>query len=96
MAVLTLTVVYADDKRQSVPVTPRAQVAFEREFGTGLAKASQDMRNEYLFYLGWKSLQLCGKESSDFETFIDAIADVEIEQGTQRPDPTQSEPSSDS
>lgn len=94
MAVLKVNVTYDDGKELEVKVTPAVQVAFEREYGMGLAKASQDMRNEYMYFLAWKALQLTGNETSDFDTFVGTIEDVDIVR-SEKSDPTVSGPSPD-
>lgn len=94
MAVLKVKVTYEDGRDVEVKVTPAAQVAFEREYGIGLPKASDDMRNEYLFFLAWKALQLSGNETRGFESFMESIDDVEVN-GRQPADPTESGPAPD-
>lgn len=90
MAVLRVKVTYSDDKEVEVKVTPKVQLAFERQYGLGLPQASKDMRNEYLFYLAWRALQFAGHETRDFEEFVDSIDDVDIA-GRDAEDPTKSE-----
>ncbi len=94
MAVLRVQVTYEDGKDIEVKVTPAAQVAFEREYGMGLPKASEDMRNEYLFYLAWKALQLSGHEPHGFDDFVASIDDVMVN-GSDVSDPTESGPAPD-
>lgn len=95
MAVLRVQVTYDDGRELEVKVTPAAQVAFERQYGMGLPKASQEMRNEYLFYLAWKALQLSGNESREFDDFVSSIDDVAVN-GNDPSDPTESGASPDS
>jgi hypothetical protein len=90
MGVLRVTVTYADERNVEVKVTPKVQLAFERQYGMGLPKASKDMHNEYLFYLAWKALQFSGQETREFEDFVDSIDDVDVA-GADRADPTRSE-----
>jgi hypothetical protein len=95
MAVLKVRVNYDDGRTVEVKVTPAVQIAFEREYAIGLAKASQDMRNEYMYYLAWKGLQLTGQEDNDFDAFVSTIDDVDVDR-TEKSDPTASGPSPDS
>lgn len=87
MAVLNVKVTYDDGSCVDVKITPAAQVAFEREYGMGLNKASNDMRNEYLYFLAWKATQLDGAECQDFESFMGSIEDVSINK-QERENPT--------
>lgn len=95
MAVLKVNVTYDDGRDVEVRVTPAVQVAFEREYSIGLAKASQDMRNEYMYFLAWKGLQLTGREDNDFDAFVATIEDVDVNR-SEKSDPTESGPSPDS
>lgn len=78
MAVLNVKVTYDDGSSVDLKITPAAQVAFEREYGMGLNKASLDMRNEYLFFLAWKASQLSLGSTCSFETFVGSIEDVSV------------------
>lgn len=61
------------------PVTPVVQVAFEREFKTGMGKAFQaDMRSEYVYWLGWKAMHCAGKIVKPFDAWLGELAAVEI------------------
>jgi hypothetical protein len=61
------------------PVTPVVQVAFEREFRTGLSKAFQtEMRNEHLYWLAWKAMHVAGKVVKPFDGWLNDLAAVEI------------------
>jgi len=68
-----LKVTYADGREVTVLASPRAQVMAEQHFsGTPDAK-----RIEQSYYLAWASLSRSGQEPSDFDTFLDAITDVD-------------------
>ena len=61
------------------PVTPVVQVAFEREFKTGMGKAFQtDMRSEHVYWLGWKAMHAAGKVVKPFDGWLGELAAVEI------------------
>ena len=60
------------------PVTPVVQVAFEREFKVGIGKAfTVDQRNEYLFWLAWKSMHAAGRVVKPFDGWLAELAGVE-------------------
>ena len=60
-------------------VTPTVQVAFEREFKVGIAKAfGQEMRNEHLYWLTWKAMHAAGRVVKPFDGWLGELAAVEI------------------
>ena len=61
-------------------VTPAVQVAFEREFKIGVAKAfgSDGMRNEHLFWLGWKAMHNSGRVVKPFDSWLAELVGVEL------------------
>jgi hypothetical protein len=85
-----LKVTYLDGREVTVLASPRAQVMAEQHFsGTPDAK-----RIEQTYYLAWASLNRSGQEPADFDTFLDAITDVD-EVENEPPDPTPTVPTSD-
>ena len=86
MAIQRLKVTYNDGREIEVLASPRAKVMTEERVG--------DSERWILghFYLAWASLFKAGKESLDFEPWLDQITDVdELEE--KKPDPTQGAPS---
>jgi hypothetical protein len=92
MAAKKIKVIYNDGREIEVKVPPRAQVMTE-EFVGGF-KSERAVLATY--YLGWASLNRAGKESLDFETWLDNIDDVEDVDDEEVPptDPAQSEDAS--
>jgi hypothetical protein len=88
MAARQLTVIYLDGRVEKILATPRAQVMAEQY--TSWSK------NPVLatYYTGWAALNKAGKESADFETWLDLINDVE-ESDAPPADPTPPAPSVD-
>lgn len=85
MAAYRFTVKYLDGGRVETFIpTPRARIETERRFGGFDMKQAQ----EQSLYLAWCSLVKLGKESADFDAWLDLIADVEEKQVAE-PDPTQ-------
>jgi hypothetical protein len=83
MAVIKMKVTYNDGREVVVIASPRAQVMTEER----LAGAS-DRWILGQYYLAWASLNKAGKESADFETFLDQVADAETVEAAE-PDPTE-------
>lgn len=78
MLTITLRVTTEDDAAD-YEVTPRVQVAFEREFKVGIPKAfSGEQRMEYLYWLGWRSVQESGKVVKPFNDWLGSVRSVEI------------------
>lgn len=75
MALLKMKVAYADGRESVVIITPRAQVETERHFKGTEQAGAQRIQSHY--FLAWASLFYTGKETGDYESFIDAVADVE-------------------
>lgn len=85
MAVVKMKVTYNDGREVEVIASPRAQVMTEEYLGGW----SNERRIVGDYYLAWASLNKAGKETADFETFLDQIADTETIQQAEDPDPTQ-------
>lgn len=90
-----IQITYQDGRTEVVPATPRAQVMTEEYIGG----FSFEKKMLGTFYLGWASLNRAGKETRDFETWLDLIDDVvdapEEEAPEESEDPTQPAPSDD-
>jgi hypothetical protein len=98
MAARTVKVVYQDGREETVKVYPRAQVMAEEHFG--------GVKNEnaisVTYYFGWAALNISGKETLDYETWLNKIEDVEdvtwiddAEKAANEPGPTRPDPSGD-
>lgn len=89
MASKKVKVTYQDGREEIVKVLPRAQVMTE-EYLKGF---KTDNVIAGTFYLGWAALHTAGKESLDYETWLNRIDDVEdVEEPV---DPTPEAPSGD-
>ncbi|MEQ7126670.1 hypothetical protein ABN034_19325 [Actinopolymorpha sp. B11F2] len=75
MAVGRVKVEYLDGRVEIGAVTARVQVAVERKYEIGLSEVKT---NEQIFYAAHAALTQAGKESADFEGFLDKVADVEF------------------
>ncbi len=71
-----MKVTYTDGRVIELLASPRAQVETERHFKT--TDNAQAQRIESSFYLAWASLRSVGKESADYEAWLDTIADAEL------------------
>lgn len=79
MISLTLLVTTADGTERYV-VTPKVQVEFERQYKTGLGRAFQtDMKAEYIYWLAWKAIHYSGKTVRPFDSWLDDVIDVQLE-----------------
>lgn len=90
MAAKKVKVTYNDGREEIVKVTPRANVMTE-EYCNGF---KQERGILATYYLGWASLSKAGKESLDFETWLDRIDDVEDVED-EEPGPTLPTPTGD-
>jgi hypothetical protein len=68
-----LKVTYLDEREVVVIASPRAQVMTEQFIGGFV----DERKVQAGYYLAWASLNKAGKESSDYETWLDQISDVE-------------------
>lgn len=85
MASKKVKVTYLDGTVKEALASPRAQVMTEQH--TSWAENPITAT----FYLGWAALHKAGKESQDFETWLDLIDDVEeIEKKADPTPPAQS------
>lgn len=68
-----------EGETQTLNITPRTAVAFERHFKTGLAKAfSQEQRLEHLYWLGWETLRSSGTVVKPFDAWLESVEKVEF------------------
>jgi hypothetical protein len=75
---LTLRVTL-DGTPNEYPISPKVQVAFEREWKVGLPKAfSNDQKMEHLYWLGWKAQQSSGAVVKPFDGWLESVDSVEI------------------
>jgi hypothetical protein len=76
---LTLRVTDSTGNTSDYSVGPKVQVAFEREWKVGLAKAfTNDQKMEHLYWLGWKAQQSSGAVVKPFDGWLDTVASVEV------------------
>ncbi len=63
-------------------VGPKVQVAFEREWKTGMPKAlTNDQRMEHLYWLAWKAQQASGAVVKPFDGWLEGVEGVEVVEG---------------
>lgn len=77
MARMKVNVTYSDGRVVESTVSPKAEVEFERKFGTSINQAGREMHQEYYYFLAWAGLHYAGKEPSDFDAFLAVIDEVE-------------------
>lgn len=92
-----ITVKYNDGRTVDVLASPKVMVQTEANFnGVG---AHNRIRATY--FMAWKALSLAGKESLEYDPWLDTISEVEEndedvdENGVAASDPTQPAPSPD-
>lgn len=79
----TVSVTHTDSAEASTyPVTPAVQVAFERNFKTGIGKAfSEEQRIEHVYWLGWKAEHAAGVTVPLFDPWLETVAEIDINGG---------------
>jgi hypothetical protein len=81
MISLTLRVTVSGETSE-YQVGPKVQVAFEREWKTGLPKAfSNEQRMEHMYWLAWKAQQSAGVVVKPFDGWLDTVENVEVVEG---------------
>jgi hypothetical protein len=81
MISLTLRVTVAGETNEYV-VGPKVQVAFEREWKTGLPKAfSSEQRMEHMYWIAWKAQHAAGVPVKPFDSWLDTVENVEVVEG---------------
>jgi len=73
MAAKKVKVTYQDERVEIAKVLPRAQVMTE-EYLKGFKSENALTAT---FHLGWAALQVAGKTTLDFETWLNKVEDVE-------------------
>jgi len=89
MPATKMRVFYTDGRTEDFLVPPRVQLMTE-EFFRPDGGIGEINKVKALFYLAWLSLHRSGKESADFETWIDMIDDAA--EVVQKPDSNGSSP----
>lgn len=87
-----LEVTFNSGRAVSVLVTPRGEVAFERQFDLPFYEVNA--RRERMYWLAWQLLTYKGEETRDFDTFISDVTSIEavVAEVDEAPDPTRSSP----
>jgi hypothetical protein len=76
MPAIQIRVIYIGGEQKDVRITPRAQIEAEERY-SGMNNVSA-VRASY--WMAWRSLHQAGKESRDYESWLDAIEDAEAKQ----------------
>ena len=81
MISMTLRVTVAGETNEYT-VGPKVQVAFEREWKTGLPKAfSTEQRMEHMYWIAWKAQQAAGVVVKPFDGWLEMVENVEVVEG---------------
>lgn len=88
---LRFAVTYTDGSTVDAHPKPKDVVAFERQYGTSIAKLADEQRAEWLYYLAWSVLHRSGREPHAFDEFLDRVDSVTIEADEADADPSQPE-----
>lgn len=81
MISMTLRVTVAGETNE-YQVGPKVQVAFEREWKTGLPKAfSTEQRMEHMYWIAWKAQHAAGVPVKPFDSWLDTVENVEVVEG---------------
>lgn len=76
---LKLRVVTTEGELGEFVVTPKVQVEFERHFKIGVGKAfAQEQRVEHMYWLAWKAVHAAGHNVKPFDSWLDAVVDVQM------------------
>jgi hypothetical protein len=80
-----VTIAYSDGHVSRAAISAKVQVAFERQYKTSLAKLSEDSSATRLYQLAWEAERAGGAIIKDFESWLDEISAVDIENEEIRP-----------
>lgn len=78
-------VTYSDGTVVQATAGPRDVVDYERQYG--ISFTDDRTTAEQAYWLAWRPLNRTGKDTRDFEGFLNAIEDVESVDGTEAPTP---------
>ena len=83
---LCVSIAYSDGHVSRSAITPKVQMAFERQYKTSLAKLTDDPQaTTRLYQLAWESERAGGAIIKDFESWLEEIEAVDIENEEIRP-----------
>ena len=74
-------VTFTDGQATEVTASVADQVAFELEHDRSIARLGDDFRLTDACWLAWHALKRTGKTSSDFETWLNNVDELEVGQG---------------
>lgn len=75
---MSLTVLFEDGRQVPAVLKPADYIAFERQYGIGVAKLATEQRYEWLAYLAWSAVERSGGGLT-FDDFVRTIDDIEVE-----------------
>jgi hypothetical protein len=75
---LPFKVTYDDGREELVTALPRDVIEFERRYNVPYSQLSVGGREEWWFWLAWSPLNRAGRDTRDFEGFINSIVGVEL------------------
>lgn len=82
MASIYFEVTYTDDRKEVVRVGPKAQVLYERHFGTSFWSFGEERRVEQMYFMAWQALECAGKTPAPFDDFLEQVEDVTSKRDT--------------
>jgi hypothetical protein len=76
---MRLQIVTKDGVDKIYQITPRIEVAFEREWKGGFHKIFRtEEKTEHVYWLSWKCIHSNGDTTKSFDDFLDSIESVDI------------------
>ena len=76
---MRLQIVTKDGTDKIYQITPRIEVAFEREMKGGFHKIFREQeKTEHIYWLAWKCIHVSGDTVKSFDDFLDNIESVDI------------------
>jgi hypothetical protein len=85
-AVFTMTVEYADGRRNETRVLPVTQVAFERKFKMAFVAAFNvdTPQLEHLYFIAWHA----SRTGIEFDDWLETVVAIDPPEGAESADPT--------
>lgn len=69
-------------------LSPADQVAFERQYGTGMGHFESEQRLEWLLFFVWRAWRRETKATVGFEEFLEALTEYDLPTGDAEAVPT--------
>jgi hypothetical protein len=71
-----VTITKLDGTKETYPILPVTNVAFERQYRMGMGQAAKEPHSEHTYWIAWDCERRSGKVVKPFDEWLETVADV--------------------